>query len=85
MIYVFLLQKLQERKNMFEVGSYKDDSEKEKWQLIIAMDFMSSDESCTEEGSDVLVSKPLSWRSACVKTPLMTLHSTRSLPLPKGK
>ena len=34
---------------MFEAGSYKDDSEKEKWQSIITMNFMPSDESCTEE------------------------------------
>ena len=51
---------------MFEAGSYKDKSEKAKWQSIMTMDFMSSDESCTEEGSDVLVSKPLSWESASV-------------------
>lgn len=51
---------------MCETGWYKDDSEKENWQSIIAMDFMSSEESCTEEGSDVLVSKPLSWESASV-------------------
>jgi len=51
---------------MCEAGSYKDDAEKEKWQSIVTMDFMSSDESCTEDGSDVLVSKPLSWESASV-------------------
>ena len=30
------------------------------------MDFMSSDESCIEEGGEVLVSKPLPWESGKV-------------------
>ena len=48
---------------MFEAGSYKDDGEKEAWKKVVTMDFMSSDESCTEEDQDVLVSKPLPWQS----------------------
>ena len=45
------------------MGSYKDKGEKEAWRKIMIMDFMSSDESCVEEGQEVLVSKPLSWQS----------------------
>ena len=51
---------------MFEAGSYENDCEKEKWQSILMMDFMSTDESCTEEESDVLVFKPLPWEAASV-------------------
>ena len=52
---------------MFEAGSYKDDGEKEMWRKIMTMDFMSSDESCIEEGDEeVLVSKPLPWESGKV-------------------
>ena len=51
---------------MFEVGSYENDREKEKWRSILTMEFMSSDESCAEDGSDVLISKPLSWEAASV-------------------
>lgn len=51
---------------MFEAGSYKDEGEKEMWRKIMTMDFMSSDESCIEEGDEVLVSKPLPWESGKV-------------------
>lgn len=50
---------------MLEVGSYKDNGEKEAWRKVLTMDFMSSDESCIEEGHEVLVSKPLPWQSEC--------------------
>ena len=43
---------------MFEEGSYEDDGEKEAWKKI-----MSSDESCTEEDQEVIMSKPLPWLS----------------------
>lgn len=48
---------------MFEVGSYKDEADKEAWRKIVSLEFMSSDESCAEEGQEVLVSKPLPWQS----------------------
>ena len=48
---------------MFEEGLYKDDGEKEAWKKIMVVDFMSSDESCTEEDQEVLMSKPLPWLS----------------------
>lgn len=51
---------------MFEAGSYENEREKEKWRSILTMEFMSTDESSTEEGNDVLVSKPLPWEAASV-------------------
>ena len=60
------MQKLQERKKLFEAGSYKDNDEKAKWRTIMTMDFMSSDESGVDDGNEVLMSKPLPWESPSV-------------------
>ena len=48
---------------MFEKATYKDDEEKESWRKIISLDFVSSDESCSEKGVDVFLCKPLLWQS----------------------
>lgn len=48
---------------MFEAGTYNNDEEKQSWKTIMTVDFMSSDESCTEEDQDVLLTKPLLWQS----------------------
>ena len=60
------MQKLQERKKLFEAGSYKDNDEKAKWRTIMTMDFMSSDQSGVDDGNEVLLSKPLPWESPSV-------------------
>ena len=51
---------------MLEAGSHENDCEKEKWQSVLTMDFMSTDESCTDQGGDVPVSKPLLWEAASI-------------------
>ena len=63
---VVTFQKLQERKKMLEVGSFQDPGTKDKWLPIVTMDFMSSDESASDEGKEVLLTKPLQWESLCV-------------------
>ena len=49
-----------------EKGQYKDNEEKEKWRKVIAIDLISSDDSDTDEEEDVMVTRPLPWRSAHV-------------------
>ena len=52
---------------MLEMGSFQGDSSaKEKWLPVLTMDFMSSDESATDEGNEVLVTRPLPWESVSV-------------------
>ena len=51
---------------MLEVGSFQDPGTKDKWLPIVTMDFMSSDESASDEGKEVLLTKPLQWESLCV-------------------
>lgn len=47
------------------MGSFEGNS-KEKWLPVLTMDFMSSDESATDDGKEVLVTKPLQWESVHV-------------------
>ena len=46
-------------------GQFKDD-EKEKWEGIMKIEYMSSEESGVEDGEDVNVVRPLPWLSASV-------------------
>lgn len=63
---MFSLQKLQDRKKAFQRGSFATDKDKEKWSKILSIEFMSSDESGTDDGKDVLITKPLIWESEAV-------------------
>ena len=61
------LQKFHEREAVFEKGSYKDAQEKAKWKCVLSLEFMSSDESGTEEDKEVIISHPLPWLSPNVQ------------------
>ena len=61
---------------MLDVGSFQADSTaKEKWLPVLTMDFMSSDESATDEGKEVLVTRPLPWESVSVTQFKLSLDS----------
>ncbi len=72
---------MQDRKKILETGSYANDEEKEAWKKIMTVDFMSSDESGTEEDQDILLIKPLLWQSERVKHTLDEAALKQKSPL----
>ena len=52
---------------MFGKAKFKNEEEKALWNKIMTTDFMSSDENGTDNGEEVLISKPLPWESTVVK------------------
>lgn len=69
---------------MLELGSYKNNEEKESWKKVKTMDFISIDESEMDEGEEVLVSKPLPWQSK-KSTDFKGLDVQKSRHQQKGK
>lgn len=61
------MQKLQERKAVFEKATFKNDSEKESWKSIMALEYMSSEESGCDGEDEALICRPLPWLSATVQ------------------
>ena len=59
-------QKLQERRAMLEKGTYASQEEKEEWEKVARIDFMSGEESDLGEGEEVIVTKLLPWLSTDV-------------------
>ena len=52
---------------MLKKGKFKNgESNAEKWRSILKMEFMSSDESDTQDGEEILVVCPLPWLSEVV-------------------
>ena len=47
---------------------YKSEEEREAWKAVICMETMSSDESCTENGDEILMVHPLPWLSPSVNS-----------------
>ena len=62
--FSFILQKLQERLAALNKAKLSD-KDREKWEKVFIVDMMSSEESGSEEDSDIVV-KPLPWRSSRV-------------------
>jgi len=50
-----------------EKGSYISEEEKRAWNQITTLDFMSSEESGTDDGEEIILTKPLPWLSSTVK------------------
>ena len=51
---------------MLEKGTFESTQQKEDWQKILKLDLISSEESDLDEGEEVMVTKPLPWRSSNV-------------------
>lgn len=66
-----LLQKLQERQAIFNKLSYNE-KDKEKWKKVFHENFMSSEESDSND-EEAIVVRPLPWRSNRVTTFLHSL------------
>lgn len=58
------MQKFNERKSMAAKGDYRNEEDKAKWSAVIKLEAMSSDESDTEDGEEVIDIHPLPWLSA---------------------
>lgn len=58
-----LTQKLQERKATIEKMTFKDPQQLENWRQVLKAEYMSSEESATDEGEEVILVMPLPWRS----------------------
>ena len=61
------IQKYHERKQVFEKVIFKTDEDKEKWSKVINVDLMSSEESDTVEGDEILIHRPITWLSSTIK------------------
>ena len=54
---------LHERKTALEKMMFPDAEQQDKWQQVIKVDYMSSKESATDAEDEVIIVKPLPWRS----------------------
>ena len=70
-IFKFFFQKLQERQAAFKKLSYAE-KDKEKWQKVFNVNFMSSEESDVD-GDDTIQIRPLPWRAERVTSFLHSL------------
>ena len=75
-VLICFLQKLLERKSIFEKGTFRDIQDKEKWKCVLSMEYMSSDESSTEGDKEIIFSHPLPWLSPNVQHLKRTLDET---------
>ena len=62
------LQKLAERMKAVEKAQFRIDEEKGKWNKVLSLDFMSSEESGYEEEEEVLIHHLIPWISSTVKS-----------------
>lgn len=69
----FSIQKLTERKAALPKLPFNDEKARDKWLSVLTMAFMSSEESAAEDGEEVIVVRPLPWRSARFDTILRNL------------
>ena len=63
-IHVFTTQKLEERWAILNKMDFNDKTHHERWFEALQVDTMSSEESDKENDEDILVVRPLSWRSS---------------------
>ena len=59
-------QKLQERSASLRKVKFADARDREKWEKVMTVEFISSEDNGYDEGNEVLIVRPLPWRSARV-------------------
>ena len=62
-----MLQKVDDRAATLNKIEFADVRDKEMWGKIVTLDMVSSEESGTDDGEEVLTVRPLPWRSARVR------------------
>ena len=65
-----------DRQAALKAIKFRNQADKEKWQKILTTEMMSSEESVSDEGEEVLKVKKLSWRKPIVEDMLKKLDST---------
>ena len=67
MVFHFVFhRKLHKRKTALEKMTFPDAEQHDKWRQVIKVDYMSSEESATDAEDEVIIVKPLPWRSVHV-------------------
>ena len=61
-----MLQKVEDRAGTLSKMDFADVRDKEMWEKILTLDMVSSEESGTDDGEEVLIVRPIPWRSARV-------------------
>ena len=70
------LQKLTDRKAAFIKKSFKKAEDRKKWEKILQIDMMSSEDSIEEDDKEMLVIKQLPWRGELVNKMFNELDMT---------
>lgn len=79
-------QKFQERKAALEKMSFKAPEQLENWRRVLKFEFMSSEESATDEDDEVIVIRSLPWRSVHVDRLFERLdHKAREQKSPQAR
>ena len=71
------MQKLEERVSAFKKRRYEA-KDQQKWSLILTTDFMSSEESGSEDGEEINVIMELPWHSSLMDEFFQSLMSEKS-------
>ena len=81
-----IFQKLEERSASVARMKFTDPKDKEKWNTILTAELMSSEESGTDDGEQVLIMHALPWRSNRVDQMFHNLDKNAlSLRSPRGR
>ena len=64
---LFSTQKLEERTAGLKKKNFATSEDRNKWAKVLTLEVMSSEESGTEDGQEVLFVRPLPWRALSVK------------------
>ena len=59
-------QKLEERSASLSKMKFADAKDREKWEKVMTIEFISSEDSGSDNDDEVLIVRPLPWRSARV-------------------
>jgi len=65
-ILIIFQQKLEERMATLSKVKFADPKDKGKWEKVLILELMSSEDSGTDDDDDILVVRPLPWRSSKV-------------------
>ena len=74
-VFSIFQQKLEERTTVLSKGKFSDPKDRERWEKVLCLDLMSSEESGFDDhdGDEILITRPLPWRSARVDQLYMEL------------
>lgn len=62
-VFLIFQQKLEERTAVLCKGKFSNPKDRERWEKVLCLDLMSSEESGFDDGDEILITRPLPWRS----------------------